>query len=54
MWVRAGMRRARMEGRQIGRARLDVNGEQIICDRRGGLSLSTVAKKHGISRVFAG
>src|SRR6516162_7597195 len=49
--VRAGMRRARLEGRQIGRARLDVNREQVIQDRRSGLSLTQVAKKHGISRA---
>src|SRR5215831_9272632 len=38
--VRAGMRRARLEGRQIGRARLDVNREQVIRDRRSGMSLN--------------
>jgi DNA invertase Pin-like site-specific DNA recombinase len=50
-WVKAGMRRARLEGRQIGRARLDVNREQIVLDRRGGMSLTVVAKKHSISRA---
>jgi DNA invertase Pin-like site-specific DNA recombinase len=49
--VRAGMRRARLEGRQIGRARLDVDREQIIDDRRSGMSLTHVSKKHGISRA---
>ena len=49
--VRAGMRRARLEGRQIGRARLDVNRQQVIADRRSGMSLTQVAKKHGISRA---
>src|SRR5205823_7859050 len=49
--VRAGMRRAKLEGRQIGRARLDVNREQVIQDRRSGMSLTQVAKKHGISRA---
>jgi len=49
--VRAGMRRARLEGRQIGRARLDVNREQVVLDRRSGLSLTQVAKKHYISRA---
>jgi DNA invertase Pin-like site-specific DNA recombinase len=47
--VKSGMRRARLEGRQIGRARLDVNREQVVQDRRSGLSLTQVAKKHGIS-----
>jgi DNA invertase Pin-like site-specific DNA recombinase len=49
--VKSGMRRARLEGRQIGRARLDVNREQVIEDRRSGMSLTQVAKKHGISRA---
>jgi DNA invertase Pin-like site-specific DNA recombinase len=49
--VRSGMARARAEGRQIGRARLDVNREQVIADRRSGMSLTQVAKKHGISRA---
>ena len=49
--VRAGMRRARLEGRQIGRTRLDVNRQQVIQDRRSGMSLTHVAKKHGISRA---
>ena len=49
--VKSGMRRAKLEGRQIGRSRLDVNRQQVIDDRRAGLSLTQVAKKHGISRA---
>src|ERR1700732_3890915 len=49
--VRAGMRRAKLEGRQIGRARLDINREQVVIDRRGGMSLTVVAKRHSISRA---
>lgn len=49
--VRAGMRRAKLEGRQIGRLRLDVDREQVVNDRRSGMSLTQVAKKHGISRA---
>jgi DNA invertase Pin-like site-specific DNA recombinase len=49
--VRAGMRRAKLEGRQIGRARLDINRQQVVCDRRSGMSLSAVAKRHSISRA---
>ena len=49
--VRSDMARARAEGRQIGRARLDVYREQVIEDRRSGMSLTQVAKKHGISRA---
>lgn len=49
--VRAGMRRAKLEGRQIGRARMDVNREQVVIDRRSGMSLTEVARKHKISRA---
>jgi len=49
--VKSGMRRAKLEGRQIGRSRLDVNREQIVYDRRSGMSLTQVAKRHNISRA---
>jgi DNA invertase Pin-like site-specific DNA recombinase len=49
--VKAGMLRAKLEGRQIGRARLEVDREQVYLDRRSGMSLTQVAKKHAISRA---
>ena len=49
--VKSGMRRARLEGRQVGRARLGVDRGQVIRDRRSGMSLTQVAKKHAISRA---
>jgi DNA invertase Pin-like site-specific DNA recombinase len=49
--VKSGMRRAKLEGRQIGRSRLDIDREQVILDRRSGLSLTQVAKRHSISRA---
>src|ERR1700757_5188346 len=49
--VKSGMRRAKLEGRQIGRARLDIDREQVITDRRSGMSLTQVARKHSISRA---
>jgi DNA invertase Pin-like site-specific DNA recombinase len=49
--VRAGMRRARLEGRQIGRARLDVDRMALMADRRDGMSLSQIAKKRCISKA---
>jgi DNA invertase Pin-like site-specific DNA recombinase len=49
--VRAGMRRAKLEGRQIGRARLDIDREQVVIDRREGMSLTAVARRHNISRA---
>jgi DNA invertase Pin-like site-specific DNA recombinase len=49
--VKSGMRRARLEGKVIGRARLDVDREQVVFDRRSGMSLTQVAKRHNISRA---
>src|ERR1700746_86107 len=49
--VKSGMRRAKLEGRQIGRKPLDINREQVVRDRRPGLSLRQVARKHAISRA---
>jgi DNA invertase Pin-like site-specific DNA recombinase len=49
--VRAGMRRARLEGRQIGRVPLKIDRQQVVRDRQSGMSLTKVAKKHRISRA---
>jgi DNA invertase Pin-like site-specific DNA recombinase len=49
--VRAGMRRARLEGRHIGRRPLDLDREAILRDRQRGHSLGQIAKAHGISRA---
>ena len=49
--VKAGMRRAQMEGRQIGRKPLDIDREQVVRDRCSGISLTQVARKHRISRA---
>ena len=49
--VKSGMRRAKLEGRQIGRARRDIDRKQVVTDRRSGLSLTQVAKRHNISRA---
>ena len=49
--VKAGMRRAKLEGRQIGRAPMKIDRQQVIRDRRSGMSLRQVAKQHGISRA---
>jgi DNA invertase Pin-like site-specific DNA recombinase len=49
--VRAGMRRAKLEGRRIGRTPLDVDHAALVKDRLSGMSLSRVAKKHGLSRA---
>ena len=49
--VRAGMRRARLEGRHIGRKPLELDREAIFSDRRRGQSLGQIAKAHRISRA---
>jgi DNA invertase Pin-like site-specific DNA recombinase len=47
--VKAGMRRAKLEGRHIGRHPVAVNREAILCDRRCGQSLRQIARYHRIS-----
>lgn len=47
--VRAGMRRARLEGRHIGRNPLTLDREAILSDRRQGQSLRQIARYHRIS-----
>lgn len=49
--VRAGMRRAKLEGRRIGRTPLDVDRAALVRDRLAGMSLTKVAKKYGLSRA---
>jgi DNA invertase Pin-like site-specific DNA recombinase len=49
--VRAGMRRAKLEGRRIGRTPLDVDHAGLVRDRLSGMSLTNTAKKHGLSRA---
>lgn len=49
--VRAGMRRAKLEGRRIGRAPLNIDRAALVRDRLSGLSLTRCAKKYGLSRA---
>jgi DNA invertase Pin-like site-specific DNA recombinase len=49
--VRAGMRRAKLEGRRIGRAPLQVNRALLLRDRERGLSLNQLAATHRISKA---
>jgi DNA invertase Pin-like site-specific DNA recombinase len=49
--VKAGMRRAKLEGRRIGRAPLAIDRERVVSDRLSGMSLTKVAEKHKISRA---
>jgi len=49
--VRAGMRRAKLEGRQIGRRPLDLDRDAILRDRQRGRSLGQIAREHRVSRT---
>ncbi len=49
--VRAGMRRARLEGRHIGRKPLDLDRNAILRDRQRGQSLGQLAKSYRVSRA---
>jgi DNA invertase Pin-like site-specific DNA recombinase len=49
--VRAGMRRARLEGRAIGRPRIEVDRQALLQDRIRGRSLAELAKAYRISRA---
>jgi DNA invertase Pin-like site-specific DNA recombinase len=48
--VLAGMRRAKLDGVRIGRAPMNLDRAAIVRDRIGGMTLTAVAKKWGISR----
>jgi len=49
--IKAGMRRARMEGQKLGRAPLNVDHDALVRDRLAGMSLTNVARKYGVSRA---
>lgn len=49
--VRAGMRRARLEGRHIGRPQLDLDRGAIVRHRAHGQSLGQLAKTFRVSRT---
>jgi len=49
--IKAGMRRARMEGQRLGRAPLNIDRDTLVRDRLSGMSLTQTAKRHGVSRA---
>lgn len=49
--IRAGMRRAKLEGQRLGRAPLNVDRNAIVRDRLSGMSLTQTAKRHKVSRA---
>src|SRR5689334_19313700 len=52
--VKAGLRRARLEGRRIGRPSLGVDREALGRDRERGLSLTELAELHHVSKSTVG
>lgn len=48
--VLAGMRRAKLDGVRIGRAPMNLDRAAIVSDRLSGMTLTSVARKWGISR----
>ena len=49
--VRAGMRRALLEGRSIGRPSLELDRTAIVRDRQHGHSLGQLARSYAVSRT---
>jgi DNA invertase Pin-like site-specific DNA recombinase len=49
--VRAGMRRAKLEGRHIGRMPVEVDVDALRRDRARGMSLREIAKAHRIGKT---
>jgi len=47
--VKAGLKRAKKEGKQIGRPKVDLNKYEVIRLRKQGLSLRKIAKKKNVS-----
>jgi len=50
--VLAGLRRAKLDGIRLGRAPMNIDRTAIVRDRVGGMTLTAVARKWGISRSF--
>jgi DNA invertase Pin-like site-specific DNA recombinase len=49
--IKAGMRRARLEGQRLGRAPLNIDHDALVRDRLAGMSLTAVAGKYRVSRA---
>lgn len=49
--IRAGMRRAKLEGQRLGRTPLVIDHESLVRDRLSGMSLTNVSNKYGVSRA---
>jgi DNA invertase Pin-like site-specific DNA recombinase len=49
--VRAGMRRAKLEGQRLGRPPLQIDREALVRDRAHGFSYGQLARMHAISKA---
>lgn len=49
--IKAGMRRAKLEGQRLGRAPLNIGRDALVRDRLNGMSLTETAKRHRVSRA---
>ncbi|MGO9516005.1 MAG: recombinase family protein [Candidatus Korobacteraceae bacterium] len=49
--IKAGMRRAKLEGQRLGRTPLNIDRAAIVRDRLSGMSLTQVAKRYRVSRA---
>jgi len=49
--VKAGLRRAKENGKKLGRPRIKVDRQEILRMRSAGLSLRAIAKETGVSRM---
>ena len=49
--VRAGMRRAKLEGQRLGRPPLKIDRDALVRDRARGFSFGQLAKMHSMSRT---
>jgi len=49
--VRAGMRRARLDGRRLGRPPLNIDRDALLRDRAHGCSYGQLARMHAISKA---
>ncbi len=49
--VKAGLRRARLEGRRLGRPPVNIDRDAVRQDRERGMSIRQLAKHHGIAET---
>lgn len=48
--LKAGLRREKLEGRYVGRSKLELDHETVFEDRAQGMSLDALARKHQVGK----